>query len=62
MTKRRSSFGYESSHSQGESQYRTFFVRGSVDIFEGCSEDYMYFFLFSILDTFILVHWSCDHY
>ena len=39
-----------------------FFVRGSVDIFEGCSEDYMYPFLFSILDTFIHVHWSCDHY
>ena len=38
------------------------FLRGSVDIFEGCSKDYMYFFLFSILDTFILVHGSCDHY
>ena len=38
------------------------FVRGSVDIFEGCSEDYMYLFLFFILDTFILVHGSCDHY
>ena len=38
------------------------FLRGSVDIFEGCSEDYMYFFLFSILDTFILVHGSCDHF
>ena len=32
-------------------------------IFEGCSEDYIYFFfLFSILDTFILVHGSCDHF
>ena len=40
--------------------------------FEGCSEDYLYlrdvvritciFFLFSILDTGILVHGSCDHY
>ena len=38
------------------------FVRGSVDIFKGCSEDYMYLFLFSTLDTFILVHGSCDHY
>ena len=38
------------------------FVRRSVDIFEGCSEDYMYLFLFSILDTLILVHGSCDHY
>ena len=39
-----------------------YFVRGSVDIFEGCSEDYMYLFLFSILDTLILVHGSCDHF
>ena len=31
-------------------------------IFEGCSEDYLYLFPFSILDTFILVHGSCDHY
>ena len=38
------------------------FVRGSVDIFEGCSEDYLYLFLFSILDTFILVHRSCDYF
>ena len=38
------------------------FVRGSVDIFEGCSEDYIYLFLFSFLDTFILVHGSCDHF
>ena len=38
------------------------FVRGSVDIFEGCSEDLMYLFLFSILDTFNLVHGSCDHF
>ena len=29
-------------------------------IFEGCSENYLYLFLFSILDTFILVHGSCD--
>ena len=39
-----------------------FFVRGSVVIFKGCSKDYMYLFLFSILDTFILVHGSYDHY
>ena len=38
------------------------FVRGSVDIFEGCSDDYLYPFLFSILDTFILVQGSCDHF
>ena len=29
---------------------------------EGCSEGYMYLFLFSTLDTFVLVHGSCDHY
>ena len=38
------------------------FVRGSFNIFEGCSKDYLYIFLFSILDTFILVHGSCDHF
>ena len=38
------------------------FLLGRVLIFEGCSEDYMYLFLFSILDTFILVCGSCDHY
>ena len=38
------------------------FVRGSVDIFEGYSEDLMYLFLFSILDTFNLVLGSCDHF
>ena len=38
------------------------FVKESVDIFERCSEDFMYLFLFSILDTFILVHGSCDHF
>ena len=38
------------------------FVMGSIDIFEGCSEDYMYLFLFSILDTFILIHGFCDHF
>ena len=38
------------------------FVKGSVDISERCSEDFMYLFLFSILDTFILVHGSCDHF
>ena len=39
-----------------------YFVRGSVDIFQECSKDYLYLFLFSILDTFILVHGSCDHF
>ena len=39
----------------------TFLLRGML-IFEGCSEDCLYLFLFSILDTFILVHESCDYY
>ena len=34
---------------------------GGVLISKGCSEDYMYLFLFSTSDTFILVHGSCDH-
>ena len=38
-----------------------FLLRG-VLISEGCSEDYLNFFLFSTLDIFILVHRSCDHY
>ena len=38
------------------------FFKGSADIFEGCSENYLYRFIFSILDTFILVHGSCDHF
>ena len=38
------------------------FVRRSIDIFEGCSKDYMYLFLFFTLDTVILVYGSCDHY
>ena len=38
------------------------FLLGGVLISEGCNEDYLYLFLFSTLDTFILVHGSCDHY
>ena len=38
------------------------FLLGEVLISEGCSEDYMYLFIFSILDTFVLVHGSCDHF
>ena len=38
------------------------FLLEGVLIFEGCSEDYMYLFLFSTVDTFILIHGSCDHY
>ena len=56
VTKRGSSFGYENSHSQGESQYRTILL-GGVLISKGCSEDYLYLFLFSTLDTFISCTW-----
>ena len=47
---------------RGRVSIRHFFVRVSVDIYEGCSEDYIFLFLFSTLDTFILVYWSCNHY
>ena len=56
MTKRGNSFGYESSHFLGGDLVYEIFVRGSAD-FEGCSEDFMYLFLFSILDTFISCTW-----
>ena len=32
------------------------FLLGGVLIFEGCSEDYLYLFLFSILDTLFLLY------
>ena len=35
---------------------------GGVLISEGCSKDYLYLFIFSTLDTFVLVHGSCDHF
>ena len=38
------------------------FLLGEVLISEGCSKDYLYLFLFSTFDTFILVHGSYDHY
>ena len=38
------------------------FLLGGVLISEGYNEDYLYLFLFSTLDTFILVHGFCDHY
>ena len=34
------------------------FLLGGVLIFEGYSEDYMYLFLFSTLDTFISYTWA----
>ena len=48
MTKRGNSFRYESSHvlrgrvSIGD--FFFFFVRGSVFVYEGCSEDFLYLF------------------
>ena len=38
------------------------FLLGEVLISEGCSEDYLYLFLFSTLDTCVLVHGSFDHF
>ena len=56
MTKRGSSFGYESSHvlrgrvSIGDN----IFVRGSVFLFKGCSEDFLYL-LFSLPFRYIVL-------
>ena len=38
------------------------FLLGAMLISKGCSKDYIYLFLFSMLDTFVLVHGSCDHF
>ena len=62
MTKRGSSFGYiRVVILRGRVSYRTFLL-GGVLISEECSEDYMYLFLFSILDTFFLAHGFCDNF
>ena len=37
------------------------FCYGSVDILEGCSEDFMYLFFSFFLDTLLLYLRSCDH-
>ena len=58
VTKRGSSFGYESSHTHR----RKVSLGDSGSVFEGCSEDFMYFFSFlSILDTLFMYLGSCDH-
>ena len=45
VTKRGSSFGYESSHVlRGRVSIGDIFVRGSVFLYEGCSEDFLYLF------------------
>ena len=57
-TKRRSSFGYESSHVlRGRVSRGDIFVKGSVYFYEGCSEDFLYFFFSFFLDTLFL---HCD--
>ena len=59
MTKRESSFGYESSHVfRGRVSIGDIFVKGSVYFFKGCNQDLMYFFLlFFFIDTLFLL---CD--
>ena len=61
MTKRRSSFGYESSHVLRGRVSIGLFVRGSAYLFEECNEDFCIFSFLYLLDTLSLVHWSCDH-
>ena len=55
MTKRRSSFGYESIHVlRGRVSIGDIFVRGSVFVYEGCNEDFLYPF-FSFLFRYIVL-------
>ena len=55
MTKKWSNFGYESSHVlKGRVSVRDIFVRGSVFVYEGCSEDFLYL-LFSLLFRYIIL-------
>ena len=55
MTKRGSSFGYESSHILKEKvSIRYYFVRGSVFVYEGCSENFLYLF-FSFYFRYIVL-------
>ena len=55
MTKRGSSFGYKSSHSlRGKVSIGHFCVRGSVFVYEGCSEDFLCL-LFSLLFKYIFL-------
>ena len=57
VTKRGSNFGYENSHVlRGSVSIGDYFIRGSVFVYEGCSEDCI-FSLLSILDTLFL---HCD--
>ena len=55
MTKRGSSFGYESNHILKEKvSIRYYFVRGSVFVYEGCSENFLYLF-FSFYFRYIVL-------
>ena len=55
MTKRGSSFGYESSHVLRERvSVGDIFVRGSVFVYEGCSENFLYLF-FSFYFRYIVL-------
>ena len=55
MTKRKSSFGYESSHVlRGRVSVGDIFVKGIIFVYEGCSEDFLYIFF---IDTLFLL---CD--
>ena len=55
MTKKGSSFGYESSHViRGKLSIGDIFVRGSVFVYEGCSKDFLYIF-FSLLFRYIVL-------
>ena len=54
MTKRGSSFGYESSHVLRGGVSIGLFVRGSAYLFEGCSEYFCIFSFLYLLDTLFL--------
>ena len=55
VTKRRNSFWYESSHVlRGRVSVGDIFVKGSVFVYEGCSEDFLYLF-FSLLFRYIVL-------
>ena len=45
VTKRGSNFGYENSHVlRGSVSIGDYFIRGSVFVYEGCSEDFLFLF------------------
>ena len=65
MTIRGSSFGYKSSHSlMGRVSIGHFCVRGSVFVYEGYKEDFLYLLFSLLLDTLFLYCDSkpCTHF